>query len=73
MIQCVRNKRSVMRRSTDAGGRVAERTMEGTIQFGIGWSGKASLLSEGGEGVTHEDNVGAVCRQGGKLAEKLMA
>lgn len=68
MIQCVRNKSSVMRRSTEAGGRGAEGTMGGTLQFGEGWSRSASLVSEGGEEGSHEDNVGAVSRQRGKAS-----
>lgn len=56
MVQCVRE---VLWRSTEAGGRGAESTVEGTLQFQIGWSGQASLTFEqgpkGGEGESHED------------------
>lgn len=71
MIQWVGNKSSVMRRNTEAGGRVAERTMEGTLQLGKGWPRNASLISEGGEGVSHEDNAGTVSRQAGEASWKV--
>lgn len=45
----------------------------GNSSVGKGWPRNASLISEGGEGVSHEDNAGAVSRQRGKLAEKYVA